>query len=83
MSENAPFNFKNNAGGSGFSGGPNASGTATAKQREKYSKTPTLDQYGRDLTGEAADGRLDPASGRERELRRVITVLGRRQKNNP
>ncbi|HEX7734740.1 MAG TPA: ATP-dependent Clp protease ATP-binding subunit, partial [Ktedonobacteraceae bacterium] len=47
------------------------------------SKTPTLDQYGRDLTGEAADGRLDPASGRERELRRVITVLGRRQKNNP
>src|SRR5437879_6776186 len=83
FSENAPFGFKNSAGGSNSSGGPNTFGTATAKQREKYSKTPTLDQYGRDLTGEAADGRLDPASGRERELRRVITVLGRRQKNNP
>src|SRR5205823_13792734 len=38
---------------------------------------------GRDLTAEAAEGKLDPAAGRERELRRVITVLGRRQKNNP
>src|SRR5258708_32162473 len=57
--------------------------TATAEQRAKHSKTPTLDQYGRDLTAEAAEGKLDPASGRQRELRRVITVLGRRQKNNP
>ncbi len=82
FSGNAPFGFKNNSA-AGSSGGPNAAGTVTAKQREKYSKTPTLDQYGRDLTAEAADGKLDPASGRERELRRVITVLGRRQKNNP
>ncbi len=47
------------------------------------SKTPTLDQFGRDLTAEARDGKLDPAAGREREIRRVLTVLGRRQKNNP
>jgi len=79
FSGNAPFGFNNNAA----AGAPNAASTATAQQRAKYSKTPTLDQYGRDLTAEAADGKLDPASGRERELRRVITVLGRRQKNNP
>jgi ATP-dependent Clp protease ATP-binding subunit ClpC len=59
-------------------------GTATARRTaNKHSKTPTLDQYGRDLTDEARAGRLDPAAGREREIRRVITVLGRRQKNNP
>jgi ATP-dependent Clp protease ATP-binding subunit ClpC len=57
--------------------------TATAERQAKQSKTPTLDQFGRDLTREAAEGRLDPAAGRERELRRLITVLGRRQKNNP
>jgi ATP-dependent Clp protease ATP-binding subunit ClpC len=82
FSGNAPFGFLNNRAAA-FAGGANAAGTATAQQRAKYSKTPTLDQYGRDLTGEAADGKLDPASGRERELRRLITVLGRRQKNNP
>ncbi len=81
---NAPFGFNNNAAAAhGLGGGSNGAGTATAKQRAKYSKTPTLDQFGRDLTAEAAEGKLDPASGRERELRRVITVLGRRQKNNP
>ncbi|HEU5382642.1 MAG TPA: ATP-dependent Clp protease ATP-binding subunit [Ktedonobacteraceae bacterium] len=83
FSGNAPFGFMSRNGANAGSGAPNASSTATAQQRAKYSKTPTLDQYGRDLTGEAADGKLDPASGRERELRRVITVLGRRQKNNP
>src|SRR5512146_1956698 len=52
-------------------------------QPDKHSKTPTLDQFGRDLTAEARDGKLDPAAGRDREVRRVLTVLGRRQKNNP
>src|SRR5579884_1596005 len=61
----------------------NRKNTATAEKAGNTSKTPTLDQYGRDLTHEAAEGKLDPAAGRERELRRVITVLGRRQKNNP
>jgi ATP-dependent Clp protease ATP-binding subunit ClpC len=59
-------------------------GAATAQRTvDKNSKTPTLDQFGRDLTAEARAGRLDPAGGREREIRRMITVLGRRQKNNP
>src|SRR5947207_1230859 len=76
-----PFGFAPNPNNSASAaGGVN---TATAEQQAKHSKTPTLDQYGRDLTAEAAEGKLDPAAGRQRELRRVITVLGRRQKNNP
>ncbi|MGH8133687.1 MAG: ATP-dependent chaperone ClpB, partial [Steroidobacteraceae bacterium] len=71
--------------GSGPSGAFNAPrGTRTAQRTaDKHSKTPTLDQFGRDLTAEARENRLDPAGGRAREIRRVITVLGRRQKNNP
>ncbi|HEU0027641.1 MAG TPA: ATP-dependent Clp protease ATP-binding subunit [Ktedonobacterales bacterium] len=68
--------------GPGSAGRPGATATA---QREptKHSKTPIIDQYGRDLTQEARDGKLDPAAGRGREIKRVLTVLGRRQKNNP
>jgi ATP-dependent Clp protease ATP-binding subunit ClpC len=79
---NAPFGFfANHKSASAASGGVN---TVTAEQQTtKHSKTPTLDQYGRDLTSEAALGKLDPAAGRTRELRRMITILGRRQKNNP
>src|SRR6266568_4446288 len=76
----APFGFVPNNNSASAAGGVN---TATAERQAKNSKTPTLDQYGRDLTAEAAEGKLDPAAGRERELRRVMTVLGRRQKNNP
>ena len=71
-------------GNQSFGFGSQQGGTATAQRTaEKYSKTPTLDQFGRDLTAEAREGKLDPAAGREREIRRVLTVLGRRQKNNP
>jgi ATP-dependent Clp protease ATP-binding subunit ClpC len=80
----APFGFSannNSASAAGLGNGRGA--TATAEQQAKNSKTPTLDQFGRDLTTEAAEGKLDPAAGRERELRRMITILGRRQKNNP
>src|SRR6202140_1699188 len=76
----SPFGFNGSRNNSASAGSKN---TATAERQGKHSKTPTLDQYGRDLTAEAAEGRLDPAAGRVRELRRVITVLGRRQKNNP
>lgn len=47
------------------------------------SKTPNLDQYARDMTQTAADGKLDPVVGREEELTRLIQVLSRRTKNNP
>lgn len=76
----APFGFTSNNNSASAAGGRN---TATAQRQANNSKTPTLDEYGRDLTAEAAEGKLDPAAGRQRELRRMITVLGRRQKNNP
>ncbi|GAA6395464.1 ATP-dependent protease ATP-binding subunit ClpC [Solibaculum mannosilyticum] len=52
-------------------------------QGKKDSKTPTLDQFGRDLTQVAKDGRLDPIIGRQKEIERVIQILSRRTKNNP
>jgi ATP-dependent Clp protease ATP-binding subunit ClpC len=79
----APFGFAANNKSAYAAGGPSSLNTATAERPAKQSKTPTLDQYGRDLTVEAAEGKLDPSAGRQRELRRLVTVLGRRQKNNP
>jgi ATP-dependent Clp protease ATP-binding subunit ClpC len=46
-------------------------------------KTPTLDEFGSNLTQLAADGKLDPVVGRAKEIERVIQILGRRTKNNP
>ncbi|BAD79443.1 ATP-dependent Clp protease regulatory subunit ClpC [Synechococcus elongatus PCC 6301] len=46
-------------------------------------KTPTLDEFGSNLTQQAADGKLDPVVGRQKEIERVIQILGRRTKNNP
>ena len=53
------------------------------KQGKKKSTTSTLDQYSRDLTALARDGKLDPVIGREEEITRVIQILSRRTKNNP
>jgi len=47
------------------------------------SKTPTLDNFGRDLTTMAKEGKLDPVIGRENEIERVSQILSRRKKNNP
>jgi ATP-dependent Clp protease ATP-binding subunit ClpC len=55
----------------------------TTSYTKQASKTPTLDEFGRDLTKLARDGKLDPVIGREREIERVIQVLSRRTKNNP
>jgi ATP-dependent Clp protease ATP-binding subunit ClpC len=55
----------------------------TASYTKQASKTPTLDEFGRDLTKLARDNKLDPVIGREREIERVIQVLSRRTKNNP
>jgi ATP-dependent Clp protease ATP-binding subunit ClpC len=64
---------------------PGALGGAARQQRaaEKHSGTPTLDEYGRDLTDEARGGRLDPVVGRAAEIEQTIEVLSRRTKNNP
>lgn len=49
----------------------------------KKSKTPVLDNFGRDLTAQAEEGKLDPVVGREKEIERVSQILSRRKKNNP
>ncbi len=58
------------------------SGSETSKAPRK-TKTPTLEQFGRDLTELATEGKLDPVIGRDKEIERVIQVLSRRTKNNP
>jgi len=55
----------------------------TKKQGESKSKTPVLDNFGRDLTRAAEEGRLDPIVGRVKELERIAQILSRRKKNNP
>ena len=65
--------------GKGFMGG----GGSPSKGSESKSKTPVLDNFGRDLTKYAEDGKLDPIVGREKEIERVSQILSRRKKNNP
>lgn len=50
---------------------------------KRTTSTPTLDQYSRDLTELAAEGKLDPVVGRDKEINRLIQILSRRTKNNP
>ncbi|MEQ4725643.1 ATP-dependent Clp protease ATP-binding subunit [Nonomuraea sp. B19D2] len=56
---------------------------ARGEGRRRESGTPTLDEYGRDITEEARQGRIDPVVGREDEIEQAIEVLSRRTKNNP
>ena len=60
----------------------NPFGQSTSKSSKK-SKTPVLDNFGRDLTVMAEEGKLDPVVGREKEIQRVSQILSRRKKNNP
>jgi ATP-dependent Clp protease ATP-binding subunit ClpC len=59
------------------------SGGPAKATKVKNTNTPTLNQFGRDLTELARDGKLDPVIGREKEIERVIQILSRRTKNNP
>ncbi|MGW6117503.1 ATP-dependent Clp protease ATP-binding subunit [Nocardia sp. NPDC055165] len=69
------------------SGGVPAPGTpmatAPSKRQQPESDTPTLDEYGRDLTAEAREGLIDPVVGRAEEIEQTIEILSRRRKNNP
>ena len=67
---------------SGKPSAPPQAHQATEKKQDK-SKTPVLDNFGRDLTKLAVEGKLDPVVGREKEIERVAQVLSRRKKNNP
>jgi ATP-dependent Clp protease ATP-binding subunit ClpC len=55
----------------------------TSGNNATRSKTPTLEEFGTNLTQKATEGRLDPVVGRAKEIERVIQILGRRTKNNP
>ncbi|HIY00453.1 MAG TPA: ATP-dependent Clp protease ATP-binding subunit [Candidatus Blautia faecipullorum] len=56
---------------------------ARSLKKKRGSATPVLDQYSRDLTAMAAEGKLDPVVGRDKEIARLIQILSRRTKNNP
>ena len=58
-------------------------GSTSGQKGNKKSKTPVLDNFGRDLTRLAEENRLDPVVGREKEIERVSQILSRRKKNNP
>lgn len=72
--------------GEDYQNGDDSSSTSnSSKKRGKgsYNQTPTLNQFGEDLTKKAEDGKLDPIIGRKDEIERVIQILSRRTKNNP
>src|SRR3982751_4408685 len=80
--------FRDEAQGGATGGGDDdfqeeESFTAPKKVSDIKSKTPVLDNFGRDLTRAAEEGRLDPIVGREKEIERVSQILSRRKKNNP
>jgi len=68
---------------SGKPSSPQPAQPAVQEKKTDKSKTPVLDNFGRDLTKLAAENKLDPVVGREKEIERVAQVLSRRKKNNP
>lgn len=64
-------------------GGTQKTDKKNTGQRPPSAKTPTLDKFGVDYTQLAADKKLDPVVGRDREILRLVEILGRRKKNNP
>jgi ATP-dependent Clp protease ATP-binding subunit ClpC len=64
-------------------GAPQSAPKPQAEKKAEKTKTPVLDNFGRDLTKSAIEGKLDPIVGREKEIERVAQVLSRRKKNNP
>ena len=71
--DDSPGNYGSGGGSEGSSG----------RKGDPKSKTPVLDNFGRDLTRMAEEGRLDPIVGRAKEIERVSQILSRRKKNNP
>lgn len=72
-----------NSLGQSISNGENDNRQAQKHNKVKKSKTPTLDEFGKDLTEQAKLGKIDPVIGRDKEIQRVIQILSRRNKNNP
>ena len=82
--DNAGFGTANGMNSPFGPGRRNAAGTQTRQRAENAnaSKTPALDEFGRDLTRDAGEGRIDPVIGREDEIAQTIEILARRRKNN-
>jgi ATP-dependent Clp protease ATP-binding subunit ClpC len=76
-------NISENADEERGEGGGKFIGGGMKKAAAGKSKTPVLDNFGRDLTKSAEEGRLDPIVGRQKELERIAQILSRRKKNNP
>ncbi|HWT95548.1 MAG TPA: ATP-dependent Clp protease ATP-binding subunit, partial [Solirubrobacteraceae bacterium] len=72
------------AGVGGFQPGPFGQGAQQpqAQDEQSSSKTPALDEFGRDLTDDARAGRIDPVIGRDAEIEQTVEILARRRKNN-
>ncbi len=62
---------------------PKQQGAGGGEKKHEKTKTPVLDNFGRDLTKYASEDKLDPIVGREKEIQRVAQILSRRKKNNP
>ena len=78
MNENAePF------GGKSESQAPKGHASLVGNQPTNKNKTPIIDHFSTDLTKLAKEGKLDPVVGREKEIQRVLEIIGRRKKNNP
>jgi ATP-dependent Clp protease ATP-binding subunit ClpC len=80
---NEPFDEGDEEERGGRFSGQGSTGQSTAKKASTKSNTPVLDNFGRDITRLAEDGKLDPIVGRETEIERVSQILSRRKKNNP
>ncbi|MBB77685.1 MAG: Clp protease ClpC [Crocinitomicaceae bacterium] len=81
--ENKETKFKADFPESTEEGGAEGAFSSSRKKVDSKSKTPVLDNFGRDLTSMAEAGKLDPIVGRESEIERVSQILSRRKKNNP
>ncbi len=81
-----PGNLSNDDSGSddsNFGSGSGSGGSGASSKGSSKSKTPVLDNFGRDLTAMAEQDKLDPIVGRHKEIERVSQILSRRKKNNP
>ncbi|MEE9432161.1 MAG: ATP-dependent Clp protease ATP-binding subunit, partial [Melioribacteraceae bacterium] len=81
--ETARAELNNILSGKNPQGNPEVFKQPPAGKKQERTKTPVLDNFGRDLTKMAADDKLDPVVGRQKEIERVAQVLSRRKKNNP
>lgn len=75
--------FEEDSDNGDFEGNADTEQEMAGRQPRRPGETPMIDRYGTDLTKAAAEGKLDPVVGREKEIERIAQILSRRKKNNP